>query len=179
MDAPQFDYSLALQRCARGDRTALQQIYDRECRWLLGVANRIVRDRQIAEDVVQEAFISIWTRAATFDASRGSGRGWIYTVVRHRALQEVRGGDATRWVQGADLEALLEQRDIFHEDSDTDHVRLLACMEQLDAERRRCIEAAFIEGYTQHELAAVLNKPLGTIKSWISRGLLSLRECLQ
>ncbi len=180
MTHPTFDYEAALQRCAKGDRTALRQIYETESRWLLGVAFRIVRDQQVAEDVVQEAFISIWTRAATFDPTRGSGRGWIYTIIRHRALQEIRGPGSKRRVETDDLEALMAHHADDGDDAGAGDIeRLQSCLERLEPERRRCLEAAFVEGYTQQELAGLLGKPLGTIKSWIRRSLLILRECLQ
>lgn len=78
--------------CARGDRLALQQLYQREGRYLMGVALRIVRQRQQAEDVLHDAFISIWQRAETFNPARGEGRGWVYSVVRNAALNMVRSG---------------------------------------------------------------------------------------
>jgi RNA polymerase sigma factor (sigma-70 family) len=78
--------------CARGDRLALQQLYQRESRYLMGVALRIVRQRQQAEDVLHDAFISIWQRAESFNPARGEGRGWVYSVVRNAALNMVRSG---------------------------------------------------------------------------------------
>ncbi|MES2053467.1 MAG: sigma-70 family RNA polymerase sigma factor, partial [Pseudomonadota bacterium] len=87
-----FNYELALRNCAGGDRQALQDIYRQESRHLLGVALRIVRQRQQAEDVVHDAFMNIWTKAGSFDAALGSGRGWIYSVTRNLALNAVRSG---------------------------------------------------------------------------------------
>ena len=85
-----FDHEAALEACARGERFALKALYEREGRWLLAVAQRIVRDAELAEDVLQDAFLQIWQRAGTFKREMGSGRGWVYTVVRHRALDEAR-----------------------------------------------------------------------------------------
>ena len=85
-----FDYESAVEACARGECTGLRALYEREASWLLGVALRIVRKRDIARDVLQDAFVQIWQRAATYQRTLGSARGWIYTVVRHRALDEVR-----------------------------------------------------------------------------------------
>ena len=81
-DSNYFDYDAALHACARGDQHALQRIYMQDSKRLLGVALRIVRQRHLAEDVVHDAFVSIWNKAASFDATRGEGRGWIYSVVR-------------------------------------------------------------------------------------------------
>ena len=88
--SPAFDYESAVLACARGERYALRALYEREARWLLGVAQRIVRDRQLAEDVLHDAFLQVWQRAGSYQPALGSARGWIYTVVRHRALKEVR-----------------------------------------------------------------------------------------
>src|SRR4249920_1264588 len=85
-----FDYEAAPIACARGDRAALRTIYERERRWLMAVALRITHRRELAEEVLHDAFVQIWQKAATFDAGLGSARGWIYTVVRHRALNAVR-----------------------------------------------------------------------------------------
>ena len=91
-----FDYEAAVEACARGERYALRSLYQREARWLLAVAQRIVRDRELARDVVQDAFLQIWQRASSFRRELGSGRGWIYTVVRHRALDVARTAGARR-----------------------------------------------------------------------------------
>jgi DNA-directed RNA polymerase specialized sigma24 family protein len=87
-----FNYEQTLHDCARGDRQALQRLYRQEARRLLGVALRIVRQRQQAEDVVHDAFMNIWTKAVSFDAALGSGRGWIYSITRNLALNAVRNG---------------------------------------------------------------------------------------
>ncbi|MBA3477887.1 MAG: sigma-70 family RNA polymerase sigma factor [Lautropia sp.] len=173
-----FDYETSLAACAAGDRKALRALYDREARWLMGVALRIVRDRPVAEEVLQDAFLQIWRSAATFDASRGSGRGWIYTVVRHRALQEVRksGHNATLAVE--DIDNLADHRQLADDAPDMDAGELERCLELLEPQKRECIIQAFVEGYTHEQIAKRLDAPLGTIKSWVRRGLVSLKECL-
>jgi len=174
-----FDYEANLAACANGDRGALRALYEREGRWLMGVAVRIVRDRALAEEVLQEAFLQIWKGAATFDASRGSGRGWIYTVVRHRALQEIRRGGHEFNVDVEELENLAHDQQ--PRDSDEPGIgtkELEHCLQQLEPKKRACIVHAFIEGYTHEQIASKLDTPLGTVKSWVRRGLLSLKECL-
>ena len=88
--AAPYDYDAALRACARGEQQALHGLYQQESRYLLGVALRIVRQRALAEDVLHDAFLNIWRRAGSFDATRGSGKGWIYVVVRHQALDVAR-----------------------------------------------------------------------------------------
>jgi RNA polymerase sigma factor (sigma-70 family) len=88
----EFDYEAALGACSRGDEQALRSIYNQESQRMLGIAMRIVRQRQLAEDVLHDAFLSIWSKARSFDSTRGSARGWIYSIVRHQALDVVRSG---------------------------------------------------------------------------------------
>lgn len=175
-----FDYEAALLACARGERFALRALYEREARWLLGVALRIVRDRERAEDVLHDSFVQIWERAATFEPALGSARGWIYTVVRHAALKALRDPARMQAVDVAELTALSDARQ--HEDAGEDRALdadgLERCLQRLDEARRACVVHAFVDGYTHEQIAARLNTPLGTVKSWIRRSLASLKECL-
>jgi RNA polymerase sigma factor (sigma-70 family) len=175
-----FDYESALAACVRGEPEALRTIYDREARWLLGVALRIVRDRETAHDVLQDAFLQIWQRAASYRRELGSARGWIYTVVRHRALDEVRRVGREIAV-GGEIESYAE----VHLGADEAEASALAdvgmlnqCLGALDERKRECIVYAFVEGYTHEQISSRLSTPVGTVKSWIRRGLISLKECL-
>lgn len=175
-----FDYESALAACARGERYALRSIYERERRWLMAVALRIVRRREVAEEVLQDSFVQIWTRAATFDSSLGSARGWIYTVVRHRAINAVRSSGRMVEVDDETLAAMADaQAPWLSGGSDIDAGTLADCLDRLDAEKRRCVMLAFVDGYTHEELAKKMGTPLGTVKSWIRRALITLKECLQ
>ena len=176
--APDFDYETTVEACARGDAAALHALYERESRWLLGVAQRIVRDRDAAHDVLQDAFVQIWQRASTYQRALGSARGWVYTVVRHKALDEVRR--AAREMPAGDLrDELAEQPEEAPAALSADADALGRCLAALDAQKRDCIVSAFVEGLTHEQIAARLAAPLGSVKSWIRRGLLSLRACLQ
>jgi RNA polymerase sigma-70 factor (ECF subfamily) len=176
-----FDHEAALAGCARGDRSALRRLYDVEARQMLGVALRIVRQRHLAEDVVQDAFIKVWEKAGTFDPRRGSARGWLYSVVRNRALNEVRDNDPQITLDEAALEAIDLQnlRQSGHPNPSTQDLGPLQnCLEQLDPPKRSSIVLAYVDGCTHAEIAQRLATPLGTVKAWIRRGLQSLRECL-
>lgn len=181
-----FDHDAALQACARGDSEALRRIYERESRYLLGVALRIVRDRATAEDVLHDAFVTIWSRASSFDAGRGAGRGWIYSLVRHAALNRMRDGAR---------ETVLDEPAAAHQDAQSalaawqdsgDELarhaalgRLGHCLDGLEPARRACLLHAYVDGCTHSEIAARVQAPLGTVKAWIQRGLRALRECMQ
>lgn len=175
-----FDYESTLEACARGERLALRALYDRESRWLLGVALRIVRDRDAAHDVLQDAFLQIWQRATTYQRELGSARGWVYTVVRHRALDEARRAGRETAV-GDDIEAYADRHASSHAASalrSVDADSLNRCLEALDERKRECVVYAFVEGYTHEQISRRLATPVGTVKSWIRRGLIALKECL-
>lgn len=181
-----LDFEAALAAVARGDRYALKAIYDAERSWLMGVALRVVRRRELAEEVLQDAFLQIWSRAATFDPASGSARGWIYTVVRHRALDLVRAaGNRPELVDAERFDALLADHAAWSaaetaaaQAAGPDAHTIAQCLERLDEAKRHCVLLAFVEGYSHEEVAAQLRTPLGTVKSWIRRGLIALKECL-
>jgi RNA polymerase sigma factor (sigma-70 family) len=177
-DEPTDDAQLtaALARCAGGDRAALRLIFDMEAARMTGVAFRILRRRDLAEEAVQEAFLRIWRLACSFDPARGNGRTWIYAVLRNRALSllqdEARypvSDEDSPWPD-ASAEAAFA---LLPETS-----ALRRCLEQLDLTRRTAVILAYAHGMSHGELAGKLGVPLGTAKSWTRRGLLSLQECM-
>jgi RNA polymerase sigma-70 factor (ECF subfamily) len=179
---PSDDLAGALAACARGDRKGLKQIFDSEAGNLIAVAERILRRRELAEEVVQDAFIRIWKSAHQYVPDRGSARGWIYTIVRNRALNMLRDGRREDVVEDERLEALQESDqldDILGAWNRLDQTsRLRECLSTLDEQKRQGILLAYVGGYTHGEIAGRLRLPLGTTKSWIRRGLSSLRECM-
>lgn len=175
-----FDYAGALAACGRGNRDALRNLYNQEAGRLISVAQRIVRRRDLAEDVVQDAFLQIWQRAASFDPAYGSARAWIYTVVRNRALNVVRDGSRLELLGDEALETLRtplsEVGDAFERLDENSRLRV--CLEALDEKRRNCLLLAYCAGYTHGEIAGLLRVPLGTAKSWVKRGLAALKDCM-
>lgn len=180
VDSNEFDYEQALMACARGDQHELRRIYEREASRLLGVAYRILRRRDLADEAVHDAFLQIWQKAATFDPARGSARGWIYTVVRHRALNVLRDTSREALSDQPHLEELpdAESDPLNYISRMSDATSLSRCLDQLDQPKRTSILLAYVDGYTHQQIAVRLNAPLGTVKAWIRRGLISLRECL-
>jgi RNA polymerase sigma factor (sigma-70 family) len=180
-DPTPFDHAAALAGCARGDRAALRRLYDVEARQMLGVALRIVRQRSLAEDVVHDAFVSVWEKAASFDPQRGAARGWLYSVVRHRALNEVRDHMHQTPLDDATLDAfdLASAQEAWGSaPSPATMGSLRDCLAQLDESKRSSVVLAYVDGCTHAEIAQRLSAPLGTVKAWIRRGLQSLRECM-
>jgi RNA polymerase sigma-70 factor (ECF subfamily) len=179
-----FDYEAALAACAAGDRQAMRRLYDQEAPRMLGVALRVVRQRALAEDIVHDACVSIWTRAASFDPARGSARGWIYTLVRNLALNTVRANHHVDLDETAvDLRQAELAVDAHHYIAEAFELnaslgRLQHCLGTLDAARRNCVLHAYVDGCSHGEIAERLGAPLGTVKAWIRRSLLALRECM-
>ena len=175
-----FDLDGALLRCAAGEEAALRSIYDAEAGRMLGVALRLLRRRALAEEAVHDAFVQIWRRADSFDPQRGSGRTWVYAVLRHRALNILRDESRTELteepVAPAEADVSDDPEAIVAKLSETRALR--RCLERLDARRRASIVLAYTHGLTHGELAGRLGVPLGTVKSWLRRSLLTLRECL-
>jgi RNA polymerase sigma-70 factor (ECF subfamily) len=171
-----------LSRCAGGDKNALRRIFDSEAPRLVAVAQRIVRRRDLAEDVVQDAFVQIWSKAHQYQPGRGSARGWIYAIARNRALNMLRDGKREDLVPEERLEILRDSEQMNEimgswQRLDRDG-RLHDCLAALEEVRRKGILMAYVGGYSHGEIAGKLDIPLGTAKSWIRRGLTSLRECM-
>ena len=151
----EFDHAAAIANCARGEHDALHQLYVHESARLLGVVIRIVKDRGMAEDIVHDACLNIWQRADSFDPDKGSARAWIFSIARHLALHASVADEAFDWQTGQ---------------------RMDSCLEALEPERRNCVLHAYVDGLSHAEIAAHTGAPLGTVKAWIKRSLLRLRE---
>lgn len=177
-----IDLGGEIARCAEGQTAALRAIYDHEAGKMLGIAQRILRRRDLAEEAVQDAFVQIWRKAATYDPKRGgSVRRWIYAVLRNRALNILRDGGREDLVDSPlALDSIDEAPDpeaVVIRLSETS--RLKNCLEAIGERRRAGIVLAYSFGLTHGEIAARLGAPLGTTKSWIRRGLLELKECME
>lgn len=175
-----FDYEEAVLACARGERYALKAIYLRDSQWLFSVAMRIVRRRELAEEVLQDAFVKIWTKASSYSPTGGSARGWVYSIVRNQAL------NAVRTDRDSPVEAVLEQEGDLNEPTltsnlldDVDVQAMHNCLTHLDDAKRQAIMLAFVSGLSHGEVAKEMNAPLGSVKAWIRRGLIKLKECLK
>lgn len=169
----------ALRRAGDGDRAALRAIYDAEAPRMLGVALRILRRRALAEEAVHDAFVQVWRHARAFDPARGTGRAFLYAVLRNRALNILRGEARTDLTDEVDHAVASEEEGpeaVVARLSEAGALR--RCLDRLDPRRRDAIVLAYAHGLSHGELAGRLGLPLGTVKSWLRRSLLALRECL-
>jgi RNA polymerase sigma-70 factor (ECF subfamily) len=174
-----------LLRMAQQDKAAFAELYDRFSRPLYATALRVVSDATEAQDIVHDAFVTLWEKADSFDPNRGSAFAWAVTLVRNRALDRVRsrrrrsellaesalsdlGYDETAGGGSADENAALGD----------EAVAVRAAVATLPLEQKRALELAFFSGFTQQQIAEQLREPLGTIKARIRRGLLKLRDSL-
>ena len=172
--------SAAMAGMAAGDRAALDTVYEMTSAKLFGVIVRIVRARERAEDVLQETYVKAWQRAARFDCEKGSPITWLCTIARNTAINELRRtGRSPENIDAAipEVEDGAKPADEWLCDIE-DAEALHRCLEELKRDQRRSIRLAFFEGLTHSELAERLDVPLGTLKSWIRRGLSGLKGCL-
>ncbi len=160
------------------DVSALEVLFDRHHRVALAVANRVLRDPGRAEDVVQEAFLAVWRDAASFDRRRGRARSWLLTVVRHRAIDVTRGrGYSTPVTSLEELPVHPQAEDAWPEVSrNIDAEQLRKALQELPDEQRQAITEAYLDGYTNREIAERANVALGTIKGRIRLGMNKLRQ---
>lgn len=177
----QLSYDAALLECAAGHQDSVANIYRHERRRLRGVVRRIVGNGEDIEDVVHDAFIQILRDAKTFDPARGSARGWIYQIVRNTALKRRRDGGREIAIDDDQLVAMRDSGQCASEaDSQmADYATLRGYLEALEPQRRASLILAIIDGRTHAEIAAYLGTPVGTVKSWIRRELVALRDYLK
>jgi RNA polymerase sigma factor (sigma-70 family) len=181
-DATRSQLAAAIARVAGGDRSALRIVYQDTSAKLFGVCLRILSDRGEAEDVLQEVYVTVWRKAATFDPNRASPITWLVAIARNRAIDRLRATAVSRRmepIEAADAVSDPSPAAVERVELTQQHQRLAGCLEELEARHATAIRAAFLDGATYEELAARMSVPLGTMKSWIRRGLLKLRACLE
>ena len=166
---------------AGGSRNAFESLYRATSSKLYGICLRVVPDRAEAEDVLQEVYTTIWHKAHQYDATRASPIAWLAMIARNKAIDRLRTQPARGTL--APIECADDIADGGASPMATavapgGRDRLEACMRQPDARRQSLIRAAFFDGSTYEELAQRIASPLGSVKSWIRRGLLQLRGCL-
>jgi RNA polymerase sigma-70 factor, ECF subfamily len=167
-----------MERIVQRDESALAMVYDRYAGMLSSVLNRILRDKQAAEEILQDIFYQLWRSAERFDASRGSLPGWLVVVARNRAISRLRqhnpaAGDELNEnivASAFNLEGAVAQQQLLS--------RIKGALENLPVEQRAAVELAYFEGLTHSEIAERTGDPLGTVKTRLRSALETLRRTL-
>lgn len=170
----------ALVATGEEDRGAFRTLYHLTSAKLFGICLRICGDRQAAEDVLSEVYLTIWKRAGAFEPGRASPITWLATIARNRAIDWRRSAGRAPPARIDDVPEIADDR-ISAEDSllvDERAGQLHHCLDELEQRQRDAIRTAFFDGLTYAELAARDSVPLGTMKSWVRRGLIRLKDCL-
>jgi RNA polymerase sigma-70 factor (ECF subfamily) len=174
-----------LARVALADQRAFGALYGQTSAHLYAVALRIVRDASAAEEILQEAYVSIWHHAGSYDAAKSQPVTWMTSIVRNRCLDHLRRREIDTVTLTADdddapaydvADDSPSPAELLLRGADAASVR--GCVETLEAGQKQAIALAFFQGLSHAELAAHLREPLGTIKSWVRRGLERLKRCL-
>ena len=172
----------AMLRLKAGDRAALEEIYRATRVKLFGICLRILGDRKEAEDALQDVYVNLWQRADRYDPDRASPIAWLATFARNRAVDRLRTGKVRAGAVPAEEAAALPDANPLAEELLIDaerSERVHGCLARLDENQRDNIREAFFAGRTYAELAERQSVPLGTMKSWIRRGLMKLKACLE
>ncbi|MEO7336356.1 MAG: sigma-70 family RNA polymerase sigma factor [Caldimonas sp.] len=189
-----LDLSRLLGRAGLGDRAAFATLYERTSPHLFAVILRINRDRAQAEDILQEVFVNVWRAAKSFDAAQSQPLTWLTSIARNRAIDSLRRVQTRPQIQnpGASGSANdAEDESVYDTVADTapgpldllsqasDARALSVCMDGLSALQRQSVALAFYHGLSHAEVAEQMRQPLGTVKSWVRRALVGLKDCLQ
>jgi RNA polymerase sigma-70 factor (ECF subfamily) len=177
---------LLFQRIVARDTAALADLYDRHNRLLFGLILRILRDRGEAEEILQEVFVRVWTRAELYDPRLGNPTSWLVRLARNRAIDRLRARRVREAASGPSLdESVAEPADTTIRSpeaivvDDERREKVIDALASLPPEQRHLIEAAFFEGYTHSELATRFGLPLGTVKTRIRTGMIAMRQRLE
>jgi RNA polymerase sigma-70 factor, ECF subfamily len=181
-----------IARTALRDQAAFKQLYELTVRTLLAITMRLLREQSWAEEVVQEAYVSIWHSAGNYSSAKAAPMTWLMTIARNRAMDALRStaSDRTHIVRplASDDEATDSALpDVADESAgpleqlmqNIDAKQLKGCLQQLEPSQRQAVALAFYDGLTHSELAAHMREPLGTVKAWVRRGLDKLKKCLE
>jgi RNA polymerase sigma-70 factor (ECF subfamily) len=179
MQTPAREVAELISRCALRDRAAFRLLYDRTSAKLFGVVLRILKDRSEAEEAVQEVYVKIWQRADRYVAGDTSPISWLVAVARNHALDILRA----RRPRADDIDVALEIPDAGPSPEratadSQERGRIERCLGTLEPDRAEAVRGAYLDGYSYDELAQRYAVPLNTMRTWLRRSLLKLRECL-
>ena len=180
LDAAQARLAGLLAKAALGDRAAFAELYRATSSKLFAVSLRIVRERALAEEALQDSFVNIWNHASDYAQAKSAPTTWMTAIVRNRSLDIVRRTREEPDVDDTLAANLVDERAAPPREAQerAESHSIQQCLEELDAEQRQTIALAFFHGLTHSELASHLRRPLGTVKTHIRRGLMKLKDCL-
>jgi RNA polymerase sigma-70 factor (ECF subfamily) len=181
MDSPRHQLEQLLKGVAAADEAAFAELYQATSSKLFAVALRILRNREVAEEVLQEAFFKVWEKSRDYDPAIASPLTWLGTIVRNRALDEVRRRVARPFADAAELDNVASEDEhpleTIGRREDVD--RLMRCLERLEPEKQQIVRLAYLDGMSREALAKKFDRPEGTIKTWLHRSLAQLKGCLE
>jgi len=169
-----------LAAVAKRDQVAFERLYSATKGKLYGVVLRILRRQDLADEVIQETYVKVWNNASQFDPSISTPITWMVAIARNRAIDLVRKKRETSIEEESEaMEVAAETPDPLAQREMTEELkRLLGCMGALDPERQRLVLLAYYSGWSREQLATEFDKPVNTIKTWLRRSLMEIRECL-
>lgn len=173
------DLEALIAQVALGNRAAFSRLYDATCGKLMAVSLRVSSDRAAAEDAMQEAYVKVWKNAARYRATGHSPMTWLITIARNTAIDQVRADRPDHGL--ADFGDRIAAADPTPEQSAlaaSEARRVVRCLQELDRDRRAAITGAYLDGRTYKDLSDQFDVPLNTMRTWLRRGLMALRECL-
>ena len=175
-----------LHACAQGRQLAFQKLYQLTSPQLFAILVRILKRRDLAEEALQDAFINVWRNATSYTAQKGSPMTWLVSICRYRALDMLRRTQREVPLESnsgedgeAELETLADDAKVSELLSHAELRALKRCLEELSESQHRSLQLAYFDGCSHEEIAHALNSPIGTVKSWVRRGLQSLKRCLE
>lgn len=179
------ELDILMSQAAGGDQVAFRKFYDRASPSILAILVRLMKDRYQAEDVLQDAMVVAWNKAAEFDPGLASARTWITTIARRRAIDLLRSDTRRQEILHHDAKGIRHSMGLDEISSPTPPEsaataeRLVQCFGELDPNAAACIRFAYLDGLTFSEIAERLSRSLGTVKSWVRRSLAKLKACMQ
>lgn len=180
-EASQADLMSLLIAVSRDDRSAFQRMYVLISGRIYGVCLKLAGQKELAEEALQETFIQIWHRAGEYHGERGTPLGWMMTIARYRTLDLIRARKVRQHGGEEQLAHLADHRAGPLDESlrKAGASQLTGCLGELSDDQRDSILLSYYKGLTHDELSQTLNSPIGTVKSWVRRGLLALKRCLE
>lgn len=167
-----------IARCAAADRAAFRTLYRDTSAKLMGVLLRMLRERAEAEDALQEVYTRVWLRAARFDPAKGRGMTWLIAIARNLAIDRLRARPEAASDEGLDTVQDATPRAETRLIAKGEAGRMADCFETLEPDRAQAVRGAYLDGMSYIDLAARHSVPLNTMRTWLRRSLLKLKECL-